>query len=192
MAWVIPQTWTAEEDVGVTDMHERVRDQLLSVQANLEGFGFSAGEGNDAGGADTQLTGYDVSILGGACANPGNGLIVDGTLSVTSPSEAKTCKVRIDSATLITIYTATAASHIVPFRLVFRRRTSTTGSINGISWVGAAAGGAPTNYLINSALGTVAWDSLQTLKIFLSGTTADSILLTDYNVTLIQGAGSLV
>ena len=192
MTWAIPQNWTAEEDVGVTDMHTRVRDQLLSVQANIKGFGFSAGEGNDAGGADTQLTSYDVAILGGTVVNPGNGLLVEGTLSVSTPSEAKTCKIQIDSATLVTLYTATAASHIVPFRVILRRRTSTTGSITGITWVGAAAGGAPTNYLVNSALGTVAWAGAQTLKIFLSGTTADSIKLTDYNVSLIQGDGATV
>jgi len=192
MVWTPPKTWIADEVVGVSDMNTHVRDNLLSAGHLVKSFAFSSGEGNDVGGGDTQLTSYDVTLAAELLADAGNALLVDGTLLVGAVSEAKTCKLKVGGGTAITIYTATAASHIVPFRMVIRRRTSTAGSITGITFVGAAAAGAPTNYLVNAALGTVAWLGPQTLAIYLSGSTADSITLTDYCVTALTGEGATV
>jgi hypothetical protein len=178
-------------------MNTHVRDNLnlLKTQMDddgalktlLKGFAFSSGEGNDAGGADTQLTSYNVTIGADFMDQPGDALIVEGTLVSDATSEAKTCKLQVASGTKVTIYSATSASHIIPFRIVIRRRTSTTGSMTGITWVGAAATGAPTNYLVNSSLGSVDWTASQTLSIHASGSTADSIKLSDYHVQNARG-----
>jgi hypothetical protein len=173
-------------------MNTHVRDQLKSVWAQLKGFAFSSGEGNDAGGGDTQLTSYDVSIPADALAEAGNALLVEGTFVVGSGGGTKTAKLKVGSGTAVTIISTTGTSDIVPFRMLIRRRTSTTGSLTGIAYVGAPAAGAPTNYLANATTGTVAWGSLQTLAVYAAATDADDMKLSDYNVTLLQGAGATV
>lgn len=155
----------------------------------LKGFAFGSGQGNAGGGGDTQLTSYDVTIEGGSIPQPGDTLIAEGTWTVVNNGNTKTAKMQIGGGTLVTIATIAAGSaQIVPFRMVIRRRTSTTASITGISWIGAAAAGAPTNYLVNNAVTTVDWTIDQTLKIFAASTTAADLVLTDYSVVLAKGA----
>jgi hypothetical protein len=142
----------------------------------------SSGQGNAAGGADTQLTSYNVTIPASFLAQPGDALVIDGAFTTAANGNTKTGKMSIDAQALMTIVSTTGSAHLIPFRLVLRRRTSTSGSLTGIAYQGAAAGGNPTPFLTNASPGTVAWGSAQTLKIFAAGTAANDLKLTDYSV----------
>jgi hypothetical protein len=196
MAWTTPRTWNPGETVTASLMNVHLRDQLniLKTQIRDDGalilglgqVGFSAGQGNNAGGADTQLTSYDVTIPAGFCLNPGDMIVVEGVFTTAANGNTKTCKIQVGGGTSQTVFVTAGSSTIVPFRVEIRRRTSTTGSMTGVSWIGAASGGAPTNYMINVSLGTVAFGSSQTLKIFAASTGAADLKLTDYNVYFVR------
>ncbi len=195
MAWTNPFTWVAGQTVTDTQLNTHIRDNLNFLKDgvdHLAGFAFSTGQSNAGGGGDTQLTSYDVTIPADYLNEPGDLLIVEGTFVKAATAETSTVKLKVGSGTARTIISTGGTSDIVPFRIVLRRRTSTTGSVTGIAWVGAAAAGAPTNYLANADLGTVAWTASQTLAIFAASTTAAEMLLTDYSVQVQRGNGATV
>lgn len=205
MAWTTPRTWSPGEKVTAAMMNQHVRDQMNvlktqidddgSLRPLLKGFGFSAGNTNGAGSVDTQFTGYDVTIPANFLSQPGDALLVEGILAVANNADAaKLCKVQLASATIRTIMSTAAniAAHIVPFRLFIVRRTSTTGAMTGLSWPGAAAGGVPTNYLINFGLSAIDWTTSQVLKIFGNSATASTVTLTDYRVASERGLGGVL
>jgi len=187
------RTWVPLEVVTAAMLNEQIRDNgnVLKTYIDddgshrtlLQGFAFSAGQGNAGGGGDTQLTSYDVTIPASYLSQPGDTLIVEGTFAQSATSEAKTIKLKVGGGTLRTIFTATTGGTtvVITFRVVVTRRTSTTGVMAG--FVGYAAhNGAPTWQLVNATTGTVAWANSQTLAIFASGATAASLFLTDYYV----------
>lgn len=193
MGWSTPRTWNPGETVTASLMNAHIRDQLNVLKTKIDdqgilltelaAFAFSSGQGNAAGGADTQLTSYNVTIPAGFLAQPGDALIIEGAFVTAANANTKTGKLQVDSATLMTILSTTGSSHVVPFRLALRRRTSTGGSLTGITWQGAADAGNPTPRLTNANPGTLAWGSAQTLKIFAAGTAANDLRLTDYMVS---------
>lgn len=188
-----PKTWTFEELVGAIEMNLEVRDRFLATLHLQKGFALAAGQGNAGGGADTQLTSYDVTLPANLLNQPGNGLIVEGTFVKGTTVETSTVKLQIASGTTVVIISTNGTSDIVPFRMVMRRRLGTTGSITGLSWIGAGGGGgAPTNYLVNAGLSSIDWTVSQTLKIFSASTTAAEMKLTDYHVIVFKGDGVLV
>ena len=161
----------------------------VGTRLALKSFGYSAGQANAAGAGDTQLTSYDVAIPPGILDQPGACLVVEGTLAIAANADAKTFKLRVEGGTLVTVWgsSANVVGQIVPFRVLLYYRTQTTGSMTGIAYHGAAAGGAPTNYLCNSSVATVNWGvGSQTLKAFASANTVDSVRLTDYTVYVIR------
>lgn len=194
MAWTTPRTWSPGETVTAALMNAHVRDNMniLKVAVDNNGFlltavktfAFSSGQGNAAGGADTQLTSYDVTIPAAFLNQPGDDLIVEGVWSMQANTNSKTAKIQVGGGTIVSflVDAQNVVGHVVPFRLNIRRRTSTTGSVNGISNPGAGNAGVPTNYLVNSALGTVDWTVAQTLKIYAAASAANDIKLTDYAV----------
>jgi len=183
------RTWVLGETVTPQQMNE-----LRDYAAVLKGFAYDAGQGNAAGPADTQLTSYDVTIPADFLDQPGDALIIEGTFAVLNSAGVKVAKIQISSGTLGQIFSAVASlAQIVPFRVVVRRRTAATGSATGIAWIGAAAAGTPTNYLVNVGIASVDWTAAQTLKIFASATTAGDLRLTDYCVYSARGvAGTTV
>ena len=104
---------------------------------------FSAGQGNAAGGADTELTSFTISIPANLLIGDGDCFVIDGLWSLANNANAKTGKLQIGSGTSNTILSnaAAVAGHTVPFRLILKRRTSTTGAVYGIAFVGATGGG---------------------------------------------------
>lgn len=187
-----PAAWTASQFVEPSDMTTEVQNRFLAALHLQKGFGFSAGESNAGGGGDTQLTGYDVTLPANLLNQAGSGLIVEGTFVKAATAETSTVKLKVGGGTAVTIISTGGTSDIVPFRMVVRRRTSTTGAITGIAWVGAPSGGAPTNYLANGAAGAVNWTISQTLAIFAASSTAAEMKLTDYHVIIFKGDGALV
>lgn len=157
----------------------------------LKGFAFSSGQsGSAVAGVDFQLTSYDVTIPANYLNQPGDSLVVEGTFSLANSANAKLAKLQIASGTANAIFNTSAAvaNHVVPFRMVIRRRTSTTGSISGVAYQGAASGGTPTNYMLNANIATVDWTIAQTLKVIVNGATAtNEITLTDYSVNAMRG-----
>lgn len=200
MAWSTPRTWSPGETVTAALLNAHLRDNLntlkVSVDDNgfpldlLKGFAFSSGQSNGAGGSDTQLTSYDVTIPANYLAQPGDALVVEGTLVLAADANSKVAKIGIGSATAVTIASTSAnvANHRVPFRVVLRRRSSTVVSITGLSFSGVAAGGAPTSYLVNSTFTGLDLTASQTLKFFAASTSAGAVQLTDYTVTRACGA----
>jgi len=160
----------------------------VGARLALKSFGFSAGQSNAAGGADTQLTSFDVPIPGGVLDQPGACLLVEGTLAVAANADPKTFKLKVGSGTLVTVWgsSANVANHVVPFRFLIYYRTAITGSIVGIAYHGAAAAGAPANYLVNFELGAVDWSAGQTLTMWASANTVASVKLTDFTVYVIR------
>jgi hypothetical protein len=153
-----------------------------ALRTALKMFGFSAGQSNDATAADTTLASYAVTIPAGYLAQ-GEGIVIDGTFTVAARATARTAKIKVGAAgTVVTLFTTGAGACTVPFRYVIRRRTSTTGSITGVALIDALTAGAPTNYMINAALGAVDWTITQTLNMISLGTNAADIVLTDYSV----------
>lgn len=204
MAWTTPRTWNAGETVTSAIMNAHIRDQLNVLKTNIDdsgyprthlaGFAFSSGEGNDVGGGDTQLTGYDVTIPAGFLAEPGDAIVVEGAWSAANNANAKTGKLQVGAGTtfVITATGAALAGHIIPFRVVIRRRGATTGAGAGLYFKDAAATAEPTPILINAGLSSFDWSIAQTLKIFAASADADDLLLTDYEVWHRRGYGASV
>ena len=204
MAWTPPRTWSPGETVTASLMNAQIRDNenVLKVSIDddgalrtlLKGFAFSSGQGNGtSAGVDTQLTSYDVTVPAAFLAQPGDALIVEGTFVVGATAGTAIAKLQVASGSLVTLFSTTAVNTIVPFRMLLRRRTSTTGSLTGISWINAAAAGAPANYLVNSGVTSVDWTISQALKIFAqhSTTTGGVLKLTDYLVDQSRGVSGV-
>jgi hypothetical protein len=162
-----------------------------ALRTAVKVFGFSAGQGCTTGaGTDDPLNSYTVTIPPNFLANPGDALLVEGRYTLAGNANAKVGKIRVGAAgTLVTIYTGNGNANIIPFRLKITRRTSVTGMATGITWVGAAAAGAPTNYLIDTAVATVDWTVSQALTIYANGAAAD-IVLTEYSVSGVRSYAS--
>lgn len=163
------------------------------VYTLVKGFAFASGQANAAGGGDTRLTSYDVVIPAGLIGQPGDGLVLEGGLALAANTNAKTLKVALlggGSPATVTVFTSSAnvAGHIVAFRIVMRRRSATGGAITGASLVGAANQGATTTVLLNTGLGTIDWSIEQTIALYLAGASANDLLMTDFQVTLLKGA----
>lgn len=200
MAWTAPLTWTDGLFVLATHFNTYVRDNqnILKTQMDndgslrtlLKGFAFSAGQGNVGAGTD-ELTSYRVTIPASFMSQPGDALLVQGTLSISTTAGTKVFYIQVGGGTLLTVMstTATAANMIFPFRYIIRRRAATTGELTGFALVGAASAGAPTNYMVDLSLGTVAWGSSQTLSFWASssGAVNSDVLLTDLFVDNVRG-----
>ena len=163
---------------------------------SLINIGFSSGQGNTGGGEDV-LTSYNRVILADLLSQAGQCLVIEGVLSVPAGTVGtKSAAVKLGSASSVTFYTSTAttASMIVPFRILIRYRTSTTGGMISLAYIDAASLGAPTNYMVNASITGADWTADQTLSITAtsSASVTNDVILTDYNVCFIQGPGTLV
>lgn len=162
----------------------------------LRTIAFGSGQGNAAGGADTELTSYDTFIPGNYLATAGNAIVIEGNMTVAANGDAKTVKVKVGaggsgSATIVWSSSANVASHVVPFRIVLRRRTATTGSVTSIFEAGAATAGAPTAYMVYTTLSVADWNNNQVLNLFLAANTINSIVMNDlmtYGIQTRNGA----
>jgi len=154
----------------------------------LRTFGYSSGQANGAGSGDTHLTSFDVTIPADHLNGSGQTLVVEGLLAVAANANAKSLKLQVGGGTKVTVWSSAAsvASHAVLFRAMIKYRQPTTGSIQGISWHGAAPTGAPTNYLFCGDITSVNWSVSQTLNVYAVGVDAADVRLCDYFVTTIR------
>ena len=165
----------------------------ISIKHALATFAYSgsgaavAGSGNAAGGGDTEITAYEVSIPDNYMITPGSCLILEGLLVLAANTNSKSMKISIGASGVVTLFTNAdnVANHRVPFRVTITRRTDILAGVMGLFYYGAAAGGTPSVYLGNAALSgsAVDWTAQQDLKIFLVGTADNDIWLTDYRVS---------
>ncbi len=164
-------------------------ENLTNLMMLLKGFAYSSGQGNAAGGGDTQLTSYDVTIPAGFLSQPGDALTLVGLFALAANTNPKTVKLKIGPGTLTTVFynAANVAAHYVPFRLFVIRRSPTVAVITGLFWHGATNQGAPSNYLVNVAMPSVDWSIAQTLAIYAAATLANDIKLTEYFVNVSRG-----
>lgn len=164
------------------------------TKAALRTIAFGTGQGNAAGGADTELTNYDSFIPGGYLATAGNAIVIEGTMTVAANGDTKTVKVKVGGGTITTLWTSAAnvANHVVPFRIVITRRTATTGAVWAIFYDGVASGvGVPAPFMTYTTLGTIAWASNQVLNLYLAANTVNSIVMNDlitYGIRTPNGA----
>lgn len=206
MSWVTPRTWTPGETVTAALMNAHLRDELNVLKTSIDdtgylrplikGFGYSAGQSNGATtGSDVQLTSFDTTIPAGCLAQPGDALIVEGVIAVASNANAKALKLQIASGTLVTVWSSSVSGGgTAAFRAVIRRRSQTTGSLNGDAKGPAAHGSttAPT-YYANSTVGSVDWAVAQTLKFFANAVGANDVTLAEVYVNSARSnAGTLV
>lgn len=208
MAYVTPRTWSPGETVTAALFNQHIRDNMnvLKTQIRddgrlltlLKGIAFSAGQGNAAGGGDTALTSYLVTIPAGLISQPGDGVVLEGSLSAAANTNTKALKLKLVGAgapNMVTVFTnaANVANHIPTFRLLLRRRTATVGAATGASLVGAANQGNATSVLLNAGLTGIDWSIDQTLTLYLVGTAANDLLMVDYCVRVFSGlTGSIV
>lgn len=138
--------------------------------------------GNSAGGADTELTGYQISVPDNFLAGPGDALVIEGTLALENNGNAKSMKVSIGGSGALTVFASSAAvaTHRAHFHLILVRRESDTAALEGYTPHGAAQADTATVYVANHLLsGTIDWTIQQDLKFFLIGTLDNDIWLTD-------------
>jgi hypothetical protein len=171
--------------VGIADSTTTLVFPLSSPQAHtkdaLKTIAFSSGQSNAGGGGDTELTSYDVYLPANYIGAAGNALVIEGTMSVAANGDAKTVKVQVGSGTAVTVWSSSAnvANHVVPFRIVIRRRTSTTGSISSVFWHGVASGNNADPYMVYTTIGTVAWTSNQSITLYCAANTVTSVTMND-------------
>jgi hypothetical protein len=148
-------------------------------------FAFSAGQSNGVGSVDTLLSGFNVNIFANHLALPGDAIVLEGVLSVAANADnPKLFRISLGTGPITTIWSSAAnvANHVVPFRCVVRRRTSTNASVTSIAWTGAASGGAPTAYMVVTNMNPVDFTAYQALKVYGNSATAGTVKLTDYSV----------
>ena len=178
MAWQAPKTWLPGEMVTAASLNQHVRDNMNFLKTNVTASGMlrQAQESaygyvsNATGTADTELTGYNLTIPAGALAQAGDAISMEGAwLSNLAGAGTRTSKIVVGGGTLITCFTTTvASSYWCPLRYKIIRRTATTGVLMGHTWIGT------NGFMIYTALGAVDWTAAQTLKIYaaFSGSTA--------------------
>ena len=160
----------------------------------LRTIAFGSGQGNEAGGGDTELDSYDTFIPGNYCNAAGNAIVIEGTMTVAANGDAKTVKIKVGSGTLTTIWSSSAnvANHVVPFRIVIRRRTSTTGSVTALFYHGVATATDVANvFMTYTTLGTLDWTGNQVLNLYSSANTINSVVMNDlttYGILTQNGA----
>jgi hypothetical protein len=154
-----------------------------SLRTALKVFAYSAGQGNDAGGADTVLGNYNVTVPANYLTQPGDALVIEGTCVLANTANARTLKLQVGApAPIAVINTATASHESSTFRIIVRRRTSTTASLSSVSNLGPATGTVLVVHAVNTAIVAVDWTTSQLLRVFAAGTDAGDTLLTDYTV----------
>ena len=161
----------------------------LAIKPALKTFGYVTGAGNNAGGADTQLAAFDVTLPANYLADSGDSIILSGWLQIAANANAKTLKIKLGGGTLTTIWSSSAnvANHVAPFQFVISRDTVNTSYIRGYVMHGAASGGAASNYVVAASLGAVNFAADQTIAIFGSGNGASDVLLSTYMVYAVRG-----
>ena len=199
MAFTTFRTWVPLEVVTAAMLNEQVRDNGNVLKTYIDndgshrtlvkGFAFSSGQGNAGGGADTQLTSYDVTIGADFMSQPGDALEFIGTWTLANTANTKTCKFKIGGGTLVTLFTDTSAvaNLIGVMRFLIVRRTSSSAALTGFVTIGAANTAVTSHRVINASPGTVDWTASQTLAIYAAGTTANDLRLTDYVVNSLRG-----
>jgi hypothetical protein len=158
----------------------------ISIKAGLATFAYSSGQGNGAGGGDTELTNYPVVVPDNFLDTPGACIVVEGTLILAANGNAKTMKVQIGATAVLTVFSNSdnIANHRVPFRFNIIRRSATAAALTGIFFYGAGNQAEAKCWLVNHIMGgTVDWTIKQTLKLYLVGTLANDILLSDLFVS---------
>lgn len=163
----------------------------------LKNIGFSNGQASTGNNNPTTLTSYDTTILANELSQAGQCLVIEGTLSIATTGATKSAAVKVGSASAVTFFstTDTTSGQIVPFRLLIRYRTSTTGGLAGLSFGEAATAGNPVTYLVNASITGADWTANQTLSIVATSASTGvdgDVKLTDYNVYVIRGTGTLV
>lgn len=166
---------------STTTLVIQVNQHRIWGAPTLKTVAFSVGQGCTSGSVDTDLSSYQVFVPANYLHSAGNAIVCEGVANVLENGNTKVMKIKVGSATAVTVWSSTAnvANHVVPFRIIIRRRSSTTGLVTGIVWQGTASAGTPTNYMTSQAAGTVAWTSDQFIKVMASGQAANDILLTD-------------
>jgi hypothetical protein len=196
MSWVNPKTWAPGEMVTAPLANQHIRDNfsVLSAQVDttngypqpcLKSYAYSSGQGNAAGGSDTELTSYAFTIPAGGLAGPGDMLLFEGLFTNSSTAGAWTGKISFDGgSTKITLVTSSTVSTSARFRLWLTRRTQTTGSAFGLTEIGTSL---VTYYLINAAVGTVNFSTAISPKFYCSHGTLNNTKLTEVRANYFIG-----
>ncbi len=204
MAWTTPHSWRPLEMMGAGAMNSQLRDNLLHLKTRISNAGvplallwgnaFSAGQSSGGGGADTQLSGFNVTVPANYLSVPGASLLIDVTWTHGAQNEAKTVKFKVGGGTLISVFTLTlAVSYPMIGRLVITRRTSTTGGLVGLFTLGSHNTAVASAIHTNSALGAVNWATDQIMYWYATTTTATALRLNEVTVTGLGGiSGTLV
>lgn len=187
MAWTAPRTWVAGESQtsSMYNTHVSANFTVLKTHIANDGwpltgvklFAAQSGIGNAAGGGDTQLTAVDTTIPAYLLELPGDCIVVEMMWSCGSASEVTTGKVQIGSGTTVTYFSSNLPNTLRYSRVLIRRRTQTTGALQGVVFSGAAGGGSPSAYYKNEALSSIDWHTSQTLKHFAASNTANNLRL---------------
>lgn len=206
MAWTAPRTWSHGETITSTIMNTDVRDNLnllktfirdTGKQCNqVKSFGFSAGQGNAAGGAPTELTSYTWTLPGKTLSRQGSTLTIEMLWVQGAAAGTYTAGIQFGSTTRYDFIGSGAANTLPVVRMSAGRRSGTDGGIyHGTAWLGAGGGGAATMYTFATGFGgggSIDWNANQTVKLYAAGTTANNLVLAYVNFDIwgnVAGAG---
>lgn len=192
MAWLTPKTWKPGEMATAPLMNQYVRDNMLLLKAyttdsgapEMGPYGVGGVASYNTGVGPDALASYSVSIP--SLQNPGEMIVLRGLgVSNVAGAGTRTLSIAIGSSGIKTIWTAaTAATYLVMFDVMLRRRTVSTGSLVSLSYHGNT-----TNHYF-SALTGLNWDAAQTLTLYggFSAGTANAVGMLDLSTTYILGA----
>ena len=159
-----------------------------STRTALRVQGFSSGSANASAGADVSLC--ETYVPAGFLSQPGDAIIIEASFLLANNANSKAMKLQISplgTVVNIAVTASAVAGHIVLSRVVVRRRSQTTGSISGVSLIGAAAFGAPTNYMPYSAQTGLDWDADGSLIIYGNSAGANDITLLEVFFVPVRG-----
>jgi hypothetical protein len=197
MSWTAPRVWVHGELVTAALKNVHIRDNVLVLKTNIDdegaprvqrsAFGFSAGQGNGAvTGAFVELTSYAVIIPAGYLNVAGDGLLISGLFVMSGAATAKNVYFSIGTSPLATVWTGAEVTTRLTFRLLLRRRTSTTAVVTGVfnQWNAPAPVGLTVWKLTAAALagGDMDFTLQKNLRIWVFCAGANDLLLTDYYV----------
>lgn len=199
MAWTQPRIWSAGESPTAYIFNTQIRDNENVLKTCIDdtgrivtglfgvaysGGGAISGVNANTGTGSTKLTGYSCTVPANALANPGDSIIIEGTLVLANNTNAKTLGLKFGGGSTLTILSNAAAvvNHIVPFRVVLNRHSSVQIVIWGMAYPGATGGGAPSTYLVNVNSSSIDFTIPNVLDVYAQGGATGDIFLTDYTV----------
>ena len=199
MAWTTPRTWTAGETVTSAYMNAQIKDNLGVLGTYVRGagaapalktghlcnqyksFGYSAGQGNAAGGALGVLSNFTWTMPANTLDQAGAAVELTSLWYVPS-SAAITLAIGVNGTNYTWFSGITGGPHYIFARHLMARRDAANFVLHhGHFYYGAASAGIPTFSVHVTATAGVDWTAAQSITMLSAATAANSVYLQRVN-----------